>query len=867
MYQYRIARLAYTSGLLASLVHVQSVLGQLGGGWGGWIQGQANSTLCSWDALRVTTLKDVVYLDGGDQRFIAGMTDESITTPLGGDNNPLGLVWTFNFSTPFDKTTNFSTILNTLSKAPGGGAATNIAPNYHDGALLGNDDEFYLYGGTLFLTSRYSAPDGGSVLEYSKSKYGDDDGRSFFQGFQNVDLPNDMTRYITYGASANAPSEQKAWYFGGYRSDSWGPIYYEGVNTTFDPSTVSNTFISLDLSVQGGEVWKNVTLPSGTRSRADPSMVWVPVGEKGILVVMGGVTYPAYNNANESSENPAQSKKDSPEFMATVDVYDVAGDKWYQQPTQGPPPALARGCAVVATAKDKSSYNIYYYGGYDGLDLDANFNDDVWILSLPSFMWMQVSASTGSHARAGHQCVMPYPDQMITIGGRTSNTGNNEACLGGAGDSDTPSMLQAYNLTQAEWMDSYDPKSWNEYGVPQMIYMMIGGDYSGGATKTVPTPGGWATPALGSVFATPYDTTKITTYYPYSSVGPGNGTRGAADSGGGGRKGTPGWVGAVIGVVLGLALIAAVVVGIILYRRRKLFKRNNNVRSDQPITEETGHKVNSWIQNLQSKTPTLMGGGTQYGDPESRVASPSQEVTTELPYSPLFELVGDSPRRGELASNPSSSPTSNLFAMNPSTPHANTTSKNQFPLGSTTSHDHVSNIDSQEPPPQYSQRPDSPSLGSNGEQYASLTGIATSKPNLNNSGSEMRPNISNNAVNIGNADRPRTAGSNPNRNTVTSGVSVLSDNYAGHLRQISDSTVSSVHPEESHQHQFQGRFGQNSPPLHISPPSGDTMDNASDYVSHQHMQHPGNANPNSPSRQSAFIESEDDLGPGHKEEK
>lgn len=165
------------------------------------------------------------------------------------------------------------------------------------------------------------------MLEYSKSKYGDDDGRSFFQGFQNVDLPNDMTRYITYGASANAPSEQKAWYFGGYRSDSWGPIYYEGVNTTFDPSTVSNTFISLDLSVQGGEVWKNVTLPSGTRSRADPSMVWVPVGEKGILVVMGGVTYPAYNNANESSENPAQSVSSTTLLFQRYIFINVATEK------------------------------------------------------------------------------------------------------------------------------------------------------------------------------------------------------------------------------------------------------------------------------------------------------------------------------------------------------------------------------------------------------------------------------------------------------------------------------------------------------------------------------------------------------------
>ncbi len=70
--------------------------------------------------------------------------------------------------------------------------------------------------------------------------------------------------------------------------------------------------------------------------------------------------------------------------MSTTEVYDIAGDKWYQQPATGPPPQLTRGCAVVAPARDGSSFNIYWYGGYDGLHPSGPFSDDVWILSLPS---------------------------------------------------------------------------------------------------------------------------------------------------------------------------------------------------------------------------------------------------------------------------------------------------------------------------------------------------------------------------------------------------------------------------------------------------------------------------------------------------
>ena len=41
------------------------------------------------------------------------------------------------------------TTLNNMSIA--GGAASNIAPNYVSGAMLSNDNEFYLYGLVLLL--------------------------------------------------------------------------------------------------------------------------------------------------------------------------------------------------------------------------------------------------------------------------------------------------------------------------------------------------------------------------------------------------------------------------------------------------------------------------------------------------------------------------------------------------------------------------------------------------------------------------------------------------------------------------------------------------------------------------------------------
>ncbi|KAI0479006.1 hypothetical protein GGR56DRAFT_690162 [Xylariaceae sp. FL0804] len=640
----RIARLAVAA------VFASSVYGQQSG----WQQNQVNATMCIWEGLRAAQIQDTVYIDGGYLYWAPGLADESYGLPVQ-DGNPLGLIYTLNFSQPFNQSTNVSSIMNTISKASNGGAANNLAPNYYDGAMLANSFEFFLYGGLLTDNDAYSPPDANNVLEYEIEHYGTEKD-SFRPGFLNDNLPDGLTRYITYGGAANAPSENMSWYFGGQRSPSWGPIYYPSANASLNPTNISNTLVTLDMSDQLQPKWTNVTIPDTIPSRANPSVVWVPVGEKGILVVLGGVVYPNYDNAAQVSQNEAQSEQMSPNFMSDINVYDIAGDKWYIQPTIGAPPQYAQGCAVVACAQDYSSYNIYYYGGYDGIHETQDFNDDVWVLSLPSFMWMKVSSGNSIHARAGQQCVKPYPDQMITVGGYTAKTGEATQCL-------SDGLLTVFNLTAAEWMDSYDPNVWSEYGVPEMIHLMIGGDYDGGATMTTPTPTGWATPALASVFASTYPASQLTTYYPYGTAGAVNNTRGGY-SGGGGGGGTPSWVAPVLGVVLGLVFLTAVAVAILLYRRRRLLRKNGGAGAAGSGTEgansENRNRIVSWMHGTSHGVPEKAATVTSEESPpidmESRNITPMSQmgaggahypgapgaVTYEMAHTPLVELMGKS---------------------------------------------------------------------------------------------------------------------------------------------------------------------------------------------------------------------------------
>jgi hypothetical protein len=283
--------------------------------------------------------------------------------------------------------------------------------------------------------------------------------------------------------------------------------------------------------------------------------------------------------------------------METVAVYDIHNNKWYDQQTSGPqPPALAQGCAVVASAKDGSSHNIYWYGGFNGVDQASDFNDAVWILSIPSFTWVKFTDGTAGHGRAGHRCVKPYPDQMFVIGGYPSQPEQNVQCLG--------NIIQVFNLSSGEWLDSYDPRVWSEYQVPEQVFHEIGGSSTGNATATTPSAG-FASPTMADIFASQYDTSKITTFYPYPLAAPTqapsvSSSSAPAKSGGG----TPSYLAPVLAVILGLFFITLLVIGILLWRRRRLLRTNRNTTHSESGTMS---RVANWIRVTpgDDKAPTV----------------------------------------------------------------------------------------------------------------------------------------------------------------------------------------------------------------------------------------------------------------------
>ncbi|RCI10356.1 hypothetical protein L249_4374 [Ophiocordyceps polyrhachis-furcata BCC 54312] len=619
-----------------------------------WLHHQVNTSICYWKQPRAAIIRDTVYLDGGEIWWTPGLDTGELAAPSNQGSfastlsspvrvtdeeetgNFQGIVLTYNLTEPFNPSSNITGLLlkRQLVKANG----ISSSPNAYDGAMLANDNEFFLYGGTMLRNDDlYRQPAADAVLEYQAFKSGVDK-PLLREGFREAILDEGVTRYLAFGASASAPSENKAWHFSGLASPSKGPIFSNpSVNGSTRAMNVSETLITLDMSVELSEKWTNATLPSSVKGRSNAEMVWVPVGKQGILVVLGGVVYPEWASVIHQSEDGAASMRESPSFMSLIDIYDVAADRWYKQPTTGGPGTRTRGCAVVAPAADRSSFNIYYYGGFDGIHPLNPFYDDVWVLSLPSFTWTLLNEGTAIHARAGHRCFLPYPDQMMVFGGYAAEPGDLPSCL-------DKGPVVVFNITSGEWMDSYDPMKHGDYGVHEKVRASIGGSANGGATAMAPVPSGWSSPDLAHVFGEKYDTRKIKKYWPYRTTAlAGRVELPAAqeENNGSDHKRV------IIPAVL-VPLVFLAGLGIIA---RRCWNRRRRSRAGSSADSEAAMRIRSWVRGQAAgKSSTATSSSAVSPEPDMVSATPLSRdggvrpsAHHEMADTQLAELADTSP--------------------------------------------------------------------------------------------------------------------------------------------------------------------------------------------------------------------------------
>ncbi|KAH7483915.1 hypothetical protein FOMA001_g7353 [Fusarium oxysporum f. sp. matthiolae] len=234
-------------------------------------------------------------------------------------------------------------------------------PSVNGGILWGDsvNKRFYLYGGEW--------NNGFSQEPYSLLSYD-----IIYDKWDDFGTP-DITpppKIASYGAGVGVSETGIGYYLGGWISNA-------SMSGWTDDRTMSSNFYTY--SYDSEKFTQAASLSK--QPRAEGGMVWIPAGDSlGLLVYLGGIVDPFGNNT------------EAPQAFDEVFVFDAKGNSWSTQKTTGEIPQNRRQfCVDVAWAPDKSSFNIYLWGGLSVQPpvVNATSFNDIYILTLPSFIWVK----------------------------------------------------------------------------------------------------------------------------------------------------------------------------------------------------------------------------------------------------------------------------------------------------------------------------------------------------------------------------------------------------------------------------------------------------------------------------------------------
>jgi hypothetical protein len=292
----------------------------------------------------------------------------------------------------------------------------------------------------------------------------------------NATTPGDDVVGTSYGLRAVDTERGVGYQLGGYIKTS------TDVDWTGNDLMLSS-LLSFDMTTG---IFRNISVENGLR-RAEGVMVYLPASDAGLLVAFGGIQQ---TDSGEIEGIP----------MTRIDIYDIASGLWYEQNASAGttdsfsiPDSRRQFCAGATWAEDRSSYNIYLYGGLSTVPGTPGF-DDVYILSLPSFTWLRwwsEADTLDSHPKYGMTCNVIDNSQMLIIGGLYEDPLKCDIQnVQGAHNLDLSTQWQKFSLNKTEYL------------VPSNITAVIEGGPEGGATVKAPMNGGFsANPDLAKYFS------------------------------------------------------------------------------------------------------------------------------------------------------------------------------------------------------------------------------------------------------------------------------------------------------------------------------------------------------------------------------
>lgn len=110
---------------------------------------------------------------------------------------------------------------------------------------------------------------------------------------------------------------------------------------------------------------------------------------------------------------------------------------------------------------------------YGGRDASNNYFDEVWVLSIPAFIWTRVFA--GENPRYSHTCHLVGNRTMLTVGGVGDVAQTQGSRFGMMSQCDWEEKgVSILDMSNISWSSVYDAHA-PPYKVPDQVATVIGG--------------------------------------------------------------------------------------------------------------------------------------------------------------------------------------------------------------------------------------------------------------------------------------------------------------------------------------------------------------------------------------------------------
>ncbi|KAJ0160036.1 hypothetical protein CTA2_8664, partial [Colletotrichum tanaceti] len=248
------------------------------------------------------------------------------------------------------------------------------------------------------------------------------------------------------------------------------------------------------------------------------------------------------------------------------------------------------------------TYEIFVFGGTN----TVNTYDDVFVLSLPGFVWTQVIYEA-KNPRRFHTCAVVGRRQMLSVGGSDGQTG-------WSGVDPWPQGLGLFDMTDWVWKTDYDANA-KEYETSSIIRDW----YKNNDASSIE----WSSDRVKALFSRTNSKASVD----------GN-EKNAKDGGESASSTTPvsaivgAVVGAVVGVVVGLALLCFV-------RRRRTRKKGTRTAS-----AEVGDVGPTSQTRYEALPPAELHAPAKQPELDGRQMVPGHELWAPVPKPELAGSVG-----------------------------------------------------------------------------------------------------------------------------------------------------------------------------------------------------------------------------------